>query len=47
MDRTLINLGLYFIGYGILCWSEGWVVALAVFFIQWAGNIDWKIKYEK
>lgn len=47
MHNSLITLGLYLIGYGILCWSEGWVIALAIFFIQWAGNLDCKIKYDK
>lgn len=47
MEKTLISFGLYLIGYGILAWSEGWVIALAIFFIQWSSNLDWAIKYDK
>jgi hypothetical protein len=30
-----------------LAWSEGWVIALAIFFIQWAGNLEWNIKHDQ
>lgn len=43
----MISLGLYLIGYGILVWSEGWAIALAIFFIQWCGNLEWEMKYDK
>jgi len=42
-NNTLITIALYLIGYGVLCWSEGWVIALAIFLIQWAGNLQWKL----
>lgn len=43
-NELLIGLGIYLIGYGILVWSEGWLIALAIFFIQWASNIETKTK---
>ena len=45
LSLMLMTLGLYFIGYGLLIWSEGWLVAVCILFIQWASNIDNRIKY--
>ena len=45
LGLILITLGLYLIGYGLLVWSEGWLVAVCILFIQWASNIDNRIKY--
>ena len=44
-SKILISLGLYLIGYGIIVWSEGWMVTLAIFLIQWAGNLQWRLTY--
>lgn len=30
--KNLMTVVLYLIGYGILCWSEGYAAALAIFF---------------
>jgi hypothetical protein len=46
-SKYLVTLGLYLIGYGILAWSEGWVIALAIFFIQWASNLQWRFTYDQ
>lgn len=40
-----MSWGLYLIGYGFLIWSEGWFVALCIFILQWASNIDNRTKY--
>ena len=41
----LICIGLSLIGYGCLVWSEGWFVALCIYIIQWASNMENRIKY--
>ena len=41
----LICIGLSLIGYGFLVWSEGWLVALCIYIIQWASNMENTIKY--
>lgn len=46
-SNSIISTGLYLVGYGVLCWSEGWVIALAVFLIQWAGNLQWGRTHDK
>ena len=45
LSLLLMSAGLYLIGYGCLIWSEGWFVGLCIFLLQWASNIDNRIKY--
>lgn len=46
-QKKIISFGLCLIGYGILVWSEGLAIALAIFFIQWCENLEWEMKYDK
>jgi hypothetical protein len=45
ISYLLIGIGLSLIGYGFLIWSEGWFVALCIYIIQWASNMENRIKY--
>jgi hypothetical protein len=45
ISYLLIGIGLSLIGYGFLVWSEGWLVALCIYMIQWASNMENRIKY--
>jgi hypothetical protein len=43
--RLLICLLLYIIGYSLLIYFTNWQSGLAVFIIQWADNVENRIKY--
>jgi hypothetical protein len=47
ISRKLVAFGLYLIGYGLLCLLAGWPMALAIFLIQWAGNLQWEITHDQ
>lgn len=47
MNNSSPHIGviLYIIGYGLLIWSAGWLVAFSIFLIQWSSSIDHSMKY--
>lgn len=44
-NRLLCCLVLYIIGYGLLIYFNNLQTGLAVFIIQWAANVENRIKY--